>query len=223
MENFVDSIIDWEKFDAASDLSERMKGVSEESLKLEVELWQKQIEILEPMNYDVIKKEIEEWDIGVNKHNLTFEYIAGNYSRLVAYKYRVSMLLALAKQWTETCKNAIDTIEDLACGVPLQGQKTTATMQKAYAKNISKTFIHLKNTTSKVENYLFQVNSSIEFCAKQLDLLIKEKQSQAKLNYRLVQEGEGYNAKSYQEPVQEEESIEENGETFVLIKSRRNR
>jgi hypothetical protein len=60
------------------------------------------------------------------------------------------------------------------------------------------------------------------FCAQQIDLLIKEKQSIAKLNFKLGQEGELVisNQTSYNE---EEEVIEEDGEIWTPIqKSNRN-
>ena len=64
--------------------------------------------------------------------------------------------------------------------------------------------------------------ASIMFCAQQIDLLIKEKQSIAKLNFKLGQEGELVisNQTSYNE---EEEVIEEDGEIWTPIqKSNRN-
>jgi hypothetical protein len=185
MENFIESIIDWSKFDASVNVSLRTGGVTKEYVEEEVKLWQKQIELLEPLDFKKIKQEVGEWDISIP--NLTnFETIASKYTLLVSYKVRISQLLAESRSWTETCDAAIKFIEDLAPGA-FTG---TAPDKKSNAKHIVQPFVHLRTDACRLENYLDKMHSSIIFCAQQLDLLIKEKQSRAKLNLKLSHEGE---------------------------------
>jgi hypothetical protein len=185
MDNFIDSLIDWQKFDATTNVSLRTNGVTKQHVEEEVKLWQKQIELLEPLDYKKIKQEISNWDISIPSLS-NFDTIASKYTLLVAYKLRISQLLAEAKSWTETCDSAIKFIEDLAQGA-FNG---TGVDKKSNAKHVVQPFVHLKTETYRLENYLDKIHSSVIFCAQQLDLLIKEKQSRAKLNLKLSHEGE---------------------------------
>lgn len=187
MENFIDSIINWDKFDASSKMSERMGGISKNLLESEVELWDKQLSLLEPLNYKKIKQEIDSWAVEIpRKESLTFDNVAVTYASLVAYKHRISSFLADAKAWDDTCKAAIDYLTDLAPGA-FTG---TGPDKKSNSTFVAQPFIHLKVQTSRILNFLTQYNSSIEFAAKQLDLLLKERQSQAKLNHKFAHTGE---------------------------------
>lgn len=191
MENHEDdliaSIVDWDKFDAKKGLPERINGVSREMLEDEVELWNKQLSLLDPLDYKKVKEEIESWEIGIPHRNLlNFDNIATTYTRLISYKYRISYLLAVAKAWDDTCKSAIDFIGDLAPGA----YPGVAAVKKANASAIMQPFVHLRNKTSSLLNYLDKMHSSIVFCAAQLDLLLKERQSQAKVNHKLGHTGE---------------------------------
>ena len=42
-----------------------MQGVNKDILSQEVELWEKQLKILEPLDYNSISKEINSWDISI--------------------------------------------------------------------------------------------------------------------------------------------------------------
>jgi hypothetical protein len=185
--NFIEQLIDWEKFDASSQISRRTNGVTKEHIELEVKLWEQQLSLLNPLDYDKVMKEIDGWDISVpSTHALTQENIAATYARLVAYKLRISKLWSDARAWRETCETAAKYIEEIS-----QGAFTgTGVEKKANAAHVVQPFIHLKVQTSRLENYLEKIHSSITFCAQQLDLLLKERQSRAKLNHRLGMEGE---------------------------------
>ena len=187
MSEFLDNIIDWSKFDASYKISERMGGVSKHLLEAEINLWEQQLSILEPLDYKKIRKEIDLWKIEIPKReSLNFDNIAETYSDLVSYKHRISQLIAEAKVWDDTCKSAIDYITDLAPGA-FTG---TGPDKKSNSVYMAQPFIHLKVQTSRILNFLSQYNSSIEFAAKQLDLLLKERQSQAKLNHKFAHSGE---------------------------------
>lgn len=187
MNEFIESLIDWDKFDATSDVDKRVNNITEENLKLEVELWEKQLKMLAPLDYQKIKSEISGWDISIPS-SLDFDSIAGTYARLVMYKNRISTLWADAKMWRETCEEAIDYLEDLSPGA-FPG---TGADKKSRATYVVKPFVHLKSQTQRLENYLEKMHGCVMFCATQLDLLIKEKQSKAKLNHRLAHEGEAH-------------------------------
>jgi hypothetical protein len=177
--------------------------------------------MLSILDYPKIVKEIDSWIIEIPDVNaLTLQNIAACYSRLVAYKLRVSSLLAEAKSWKETADTACKYLEDLS-----QGAFTgTGVEKKANAMNVIQPFVHLKVQASRIENYLDKIHSSILFCATQLDLLIKEKQSRAKLNNRLAHEGEFYSSDSqYSQDSNENNSFykeeqEEDGETWTTVK-----
>lgn len=208
----IEQFIDWDKFDATSNISQRLQGVTLEVIEEEVELWQKQIELLTPLNYENIIREIADWDISVPRvHALTLENIASNYSRLVAYKLRASDLLAQAKTWRETCETACKYLEELSQGA-FSG---TGAVKAANAMHVIQPFIHLKISASRVENYLDKIHHSIMFAATQLDLLVKEKQSQAKFNAKLGLEGEQINSNT---PSTSE--TDDNGDVWVSLKKR---
>lgn len=211
MSEFIESIIDWDKFDATSNVSQRISGVTKEAIELEVEIWNKQLKFLSPLNIQDIKEEINEWDISIPT-SLDFESIAASYSKLVSYKTRISKLLADAKAWRDTCETAINYLEDLAPGA-FTG---TGPDKKANAAHIIQPFVHLKTQSARLENYLDKMHGSIMFCAQQLDLLIKEKQSRAKFNYKLSHQGEGIISTS----PSPSEVLEEDGEVFTQISSR---
>jgi len=139
--NFIEQIIDWEKFDASSQISQRINGVTKEHIEMEVRLWEKQLSLLDPLEYKKVMKEIDAWDISVpSTHALTQENIASTYARLVAYKVRVSKLWADARAWREVCESAVKFIEELA-----QGAFTgTAAEKKANASHVVQPFVHLK-------------------------------------------------------------------------------
>ena len=209
MDNNIDKFIDWDKFEASSDASKRMQGVNKDILSQEVELWEKQLKILEPLDYNSISKEINSWDISIPDIT-NFENIAVAYSKLVNYKLRVSILLSNAKAWRDTAADACKYIEELA-----QGAFTgTGADKKSNALHVIQPFIHLKVQASRIENYLDKIHSSILFCATQLDLLIKEKQSRAKLNSKLGLEGEYLMSQSSDTKYIEED---ENGELWTTV------
>lgn len=210
MDNFIETIIDWSKFDATANLSIRTGGVAKEHVEEEVKLWQKQLEMLEPLDYQKIKREIASWDISL-PNLANFENIASKYSLLVSYKVRISQLLSEAKSWSETCDSAIKFIEELAQGAFVG----TGPDKKANAKHVIQPFVHLRSDAYRLENYLDKMHSSIIFCAQQLDLLIKEKQSRAKLNLKLSHDGEEQLANKH---VQENED----GTTFNFSAPKKN-
>ena len=168
MEEFIESMIDWGKFDASSKISQRMGEVTHENLIQEVKIWEVQLSALNPLNEKQIKAEINEWKIEI-PNQLSFENIAMAYSRMVSYKVRLAHLLTESKAWKETCEDAIKTIEDLAPGA----FKGTGVDKKANSMQVASPFIHLKTQTSRLENYLVQIHAAVIFCANQLDLLIK--------------------------------------------------
>lgn len=212
MKEIIESIVDWNKFDASSQLSQRMGGVTKENIESEVDLWEQQLSLLPTLNYEQIKKEIDGWDIGIPIGNsLNFFNLSSTYASLVGYKHRISQLISDAKAWDSTCESAIDYIMDLS-----QGAFTgTAVEKKANASHIVQPFVHLKNQTGRLLNYLDKMHSSIMFCAQQLDLLLKERQSQAKLNYKFSHSGEEQLAISSSAG----EIIEDEDDIFSEVKS----
>lgn len=186
MQDLIEGIINWDKFEASSTMSTRLGGITKELLEVEVELWEKQLQMLEPLDSVAIKKEIAAWDFSIPKKGLNFDLVAATYARVVGYKTRVGFLLSDAMDWNETCDSAIDYIKDIAQGA-FPG---TAVDKKANAMHVCQPFIHLRNQTKSLVNYLEKVNGSVNFTATHLDLLLKERQSQNKLNFRLGHEGE---------------------------------
>lgn len=214
MEEFIEQMIDWEKFDASSGITERLNGVSKSTIEQEVILWEKQLGFLTPLDYKAIRSDIDKWDISVpSGDSLTFENIASTYARLVSYKLNISKYWADARAWRETCETACKFLEELAPGA-FTG---TGPDKKAHAMHVIQPFVHLKVEASRLENYLDKIHSSIVFCSVQLDLMIKERQSRAKFNHRLAHEGEA-GLISESNP---EEDIDEEG--FREIKKSPNR
>jgi hypothetical protein len=212
MQEFIDSIIDWEKFDATTNISKRLNGVTKEHLEMEVSIWNKQLQMLETLNYEEVKKEIMAWEIAMPS-SLSEESLYSTYSRLINYKTRLGYLMALARAWKETCESAIKYIEDLAPGA-FTG---TGPDKKANAMHVIQPFVHLRNQTARTDNFLIQMHNSVLFCANQIDLVIKERQSRAKLNYKLGHAGEDFISSGALE--QQEINIEEDGEIFQTVKN----
>ncbi len=215
----IENFIDWDYFEATSNASKRINGVTKEAVLQEVELWEKQIQILESLDYKKICQEIDTWQIEVpSVASLTFENIAATYSRLVSYKLRISYWLSIAKTWRDTADTACKYLEDLAPGA----YTGTAVDKKANAMYIIQPFVHLRVQASRIENYLDKMHSVILFCATQLDLLIKEKQSQAKLNLKLANEGEYYSAQNLN-TLEVSQVSEENGEQWMTFGKKSNK
>lgn len=191
-DTFIEQLIDWSAFDASSQISKRTGGVTLDIVEQEVKLWELQLKLLEPMNYDKVFKEIDAWDISVPpRHALTQENIASTYTKLVSYKVRISKLWADAKAWRDTCETAIKFIEELSMGA-FTGAVAD---KKSNAAHVIQPFVHLKVQTLRLENFLEKIHSSIIFSATQLDLLLKERQSRAKLNFKLGLEGDADSSK----------------------------
>lgn len=206
-----DFIVDWDKFDASSDINTRISGVTKEHIEVEVELWENQLGLLDPMNYKDIQKELNTWDISIpKKHQLNIDVLSATYAKLIGYKHRITQLMTQAKAWDNTCESAIDYLTDFSQGA-FSG---TAADKKSNAAHITKPFVHLRNQTSILLNYLDKNHSSILFCAQQLDLLLKERQSQAKLNHKLGHLGEENLSK-----IESENEIEkdENGDIYQTV------
>ena len=120
--------------------------------------------------------------------------------------------MAISKARKETCENAIKYLEDLAPGA-FPG---TGDVKKAQAAMVKQPFVHLKNQVSRADNFITQIHNSVIFCANQIDLVIKERQSRAKFNYKLGHSGEELFSSQGRE---EEVNIEEDGEIFQPVKT----
>lgn len=209
MNKTIEGLIDWDKFEASSDLSNKLGGMTPEHLEKEIEIFESLFKLLEPIDFKKVKKEIADWKIEIpNRHSLTFENIAKSYSDLSNYRYRISQLVAEATAWDRTCKDAVDTIKKIALPVFTAG---TDKVKEANAALIAAPFVHLKTQTEKVYNYLIQIQASIDTNLKSLDLILKERQSQSKLNHRLGHIGEGVYSET-----NDFEDVDEDG--FKIIK-----
>ena len=206
MDNSNNFLENWSEFDATSNLNQRINGVTKDLILDEVKLWEEQLKMLRPVDYQSIKTEIDEWIIEIPRKNLNYDNISMTYARLVSYKHRTSQLMALVKSWDDTCEAAIDFLKDL-CHSAFTG---TAADKKSNATYVIQPFVHLKNQTARVLNYLDKMDRSVVFCSQQLDLLLKERQSQSKLNYKLGHSGEN----SLTESAMPKEVIEEDGDVF---------
>lgn len=219
MEDFIEQMTHWNKFDASSNVTERVSGVSKSTIEKEVKLWEQQLGFLTPLNYKSIRDDIDTWDISV-PDSLTFENIASAYARLVSYKLNISIYWSDARSWRETCETACKFLEELAPGA-FTG---TGPDKKANAMNVIQPFVHLRVEASRLENYLDKMHSSIVFCAAQLDLMIKERQSRAKFNHRLAHEGEvGLIANSNQDFNSQNEAEEIDEEGYRILTKNPNR
>jgi len=87
----------WKSPNFAREIVNRIKGVTEESFAVEVELWQEAISSLPDFDELEIRKEIRGWDIGTpDKDNYNIEAYAAAYSKRDPEKYlRLSASLAL--------------------------------------------------------------------------------------------------------------------------------
>lgn len=181
--DLIEGLIDWDKFDATHNFSDRINGVTKEVIEVETEIWNKQIELLSPLDYDAIRKEIYQWDFTVpDVDSVSFDVIASLYSRLINYKIRIAFLLSEAKTWEETCESACKYLTELSQGA-FPG---TGPVKKSNALHVIQPFIHLLSSVSRVSNFLFEINSAISFSASQINSLLIERQSRAKLNHKLA-------------------------------------
>lgn len=209
MENnkLIESFTDWSKFDANYEIYERTGGVTKEHIEMEVDLFDKQLKLLKPLNYNEIFSEIQSWDLSLPKVFNSNE-LSKVYSRNAQYKLRVSYLLAQAKDWCEICETACKYLEELSLGA-FTG---TANDKKSSSKLIIKPFVHLKLHTSRIENLLKEINNCITFNTDRINAIVIQKQSEAKLNYKLIQDGEYISNSVY-----EDDSVEDDEDIFLPV------
>jgi len=207
MENdkLIESFIDWNKFDANYKIYERTGGITKEQIEWEVDLWQRHLKLFPVMNYDEIADEVNSWDLSLPTF-FNFEEVAKTYARNANYKLRVAKLLSQVKNWTETCETACKYLEELSLGA-FTG---TANDKKSCAKLIIKPFVHLKVQTLRIENLLKEINGCITFNTDRINSILIQKQSEAKLNYKLMQDGES----SYYDA---NEAIEDEDDIFLPV------
>jgi hypothetical protein len=204
-EKFIESINDWSKFVGTDNLSAKLTGITKENVEEEILRWQKHIEILPPINYKNVFDEVDSWELGIPR-DFSFETLAKTYARNCNYRLRIGKYISITKAWSLVCQEACDSIEDVA----VAAFSGTAADKKAQAKYLILPFLHLKTEISRLENFLKEMNYTIIMISDKINHLVIEKQSQAKLNYKLLQDGESSFSTL-------DEVIEEDDEIFLPV------
>lgn len=172
--------------DFAKKITERLKGITIESFEKEVGLWQQAISSLP--NYDEveIRKEISQWNIGIpRKDDFDFETYSIFYSLQVNYRNRIAeitnVVFAHNEMLTQAQKNLKEIAARLATG--------TAVDKTAIASYTVNQFSIALSHSKRLLTYLENVTKNIDFAAQQMERMLREKQTLARINTSFLQEG----------------------------------
>ena len=178
--------IDWEDPNFAVEITNRLRGVTEESFTKEVKLWQDHIKMLPHYDEIYIRKEISNWDISIpGKDQFDFESFSQAYALQVQYRNRLTEMHSVVFAHYEMISQAQKMLKEMAVKLA-PGAK--------HDKDASATFtVHplvLPMTNSKrLLSYLESILKNIDFAASQMDRMLREHQALSRINQTMNSEG----------------------------------
>jgi hypothetical protein len=179
----------WDIADLDYEITERFKGPTMESYRKDYKDYVQAIKSLPAYNADAIREEIGYWDLSVPSiDDFHYESIQEVYSRIVAYRNRLTYLLDLVNPHYELINDAIKNLKALAFKLStgtLKDKESTATnLVVPLAKSL--------HDVSRIKSSLEAVHRNIDFTAFQIGRLLTERQSLSKINQGHVSEGMGH-------------------------------
>jgi hypothetical protein len=178
----------WDITDLDYEISERFKGPTMDSYRRDYQDYVRAIKSLPAYDPIAIREEIANWDLSVpSSDEFHYDVIKETYSRMVAYRNRLTYLHDLVNPHYELINDAVKNLKALAFKL------TTGTLRdkESTATNLVLPLAKALPEIVRLKTNLEAVSRNIEFATLQMDRLMKERQSLAKINQGYVSEGMG--------------------------------
>jgi hypothetical protein len=172
--------ISWEDPNFAKEITNRLKGITEEAFSKEVEIWQKAISILPKYSEFDIRKEINSWDFGTpGKNDFYIESYAEAYSRQVRYRTRLTEITSVVFAHYEMLTQANKTLKEMALKLSSGTAKDKDATAAFTVHPLTLPMTHAK----RLFIYLEAVLKNIDFAAAQMDRMLREHQALSRINH----------------------------------------
>jgi len=180
------NFFDFNKDSFSADIVNRLKGITEEGFAREVELWQNEINELPLFNEKKIREELADWDLSIPvKEDFNFDNLLLAYHRQVEYRTRITQIYSIVYAHNELLNNAYKSLKEMAVRLT-PGPKHD---KDAIATFTVQPFLVASTIAKRCMTFLESVQKNIEFSATQLDRLMRERQSLARINQQYNSEG----------------------------------
>lgn len=167
-------------------IGERLGSLNGATFMQEVKVWQNFLISLPELRANEIREEMYEWNLSIpSKNNFDFNDLVSTYYDLTNYKNRLSYFISDTMSVYETAIEAHKSLKDIAMKL-FNGKQSD---QKAEATFVTQPFLMTALRAKTLLNFLTEYKSAIDFAANNLNRLMIERQSQAKMNYRAASEG----------------------------------
>lgn len=178
--------LNWRDPNFTKDIVKRLKGITEESFAVEVEIWQENINSLPVYDEMAIRKEVAQWNIGIpSRDQFDFESYTIFYSLQVQYRNRITELINVVYAHHEMLSQAQKTLKEMATKLAAG----TAVDKNGIASFTVHPFSVATTHAKRLLVYLEAVLKNIEFAASQMDRLLREHQALARINSTFSNEG----------------------------------
>lgn len=171
----------------SNEIVKKLKGLDENSLAKEVELWQNNINLLPKYDEVSIRREISTWNIGIpGKDEFDFETYSLYYALQMQYRVRLSAIISVVFSHHELLFQAHKALKEMAIKVaPGSNKHDKEGIATFTVSNFTIALSHAK----RLLTYLESVLKNIDFAATQMDRLIREHQAMARYNNSFTNEG----------------------------------
>lgn len=179
--------VDWDDPNLSTEMTKRLKGVTEEDYDNEVKMWQDVLRSLPHYDEFAIRKEILHWQIGIpDKDDFNFETHATFYSLQCQYRVRLQEIMAVVNSHHEMLSQATKVLKEIS--VKLAHGTTKYDKDALAALSVAK-FSMATSNARRLLTYLEAVLKNIEFAAYQMDRMMKDYQFMSRINQSMVNEG----------------------------------
>jgi hypothetical protein len=192
----VSSVIDWKKVDFRRRVTARIKtGPTVKSFEAELVEWQSLLHSLPSFDENEFMDEISNWDLNIpSKEDFTFDPLLETYARLVAYRTRLTFLYDLIYRHYEALSEAQKSLKSVAIKLATGAKHD----KEAYATHAVLPFTQGLAKINRLKAVTEQVFKNIEFAAAQMERLMRERQSLARINQGYAAEGQGHTYQRHQ-------------------------
>ncbi len=179
--------IEWDDPNFANEILRRINGIDEEGFLKEVTVWQRSLKLLPKYDEIAYRREIAKWNIGVpEKDNYDFDTHAMYYTLQMQYKNRIIEMIAIVNANHEMLTAACKTIQEMATALSKAKYKYDKDSNASFS--VSQFTLQITHT-KRLLSYLESVSKNIDFCAAQMDRLLREHQTLLRYNQNFVNEG----------------------------------
>jgi len=177
----------WTDPNFAQMITQRAKGVTEEGFTQEVQLYQDALNMLPQYNEYEIRKEISYWEFNIpDKNDFDISSHAASYSMQIQYKTRLSEIYSVVFAHYEFLSSAQKNLKEMAVKIASGSNKHD---KDGIASFTVSPFSIAASHAKRLLSYLDSVTKNIDFAASQMDRLMREHQSLARINQNFHNEG----------------------------------